>query len=86
MINVLDLGLEKGATIALETIRDSVNAVYISFDMDAVDCSFVPGTGCLEPGGFLPRAILCLQGALAQEGIRGMEVLEVSPPSAKALP
>ncbi len=31
-------------------------------------------------GGFLPREILYLLGAVAKEGICGMEVVEVSPP------
>jgi arginase family enzyme len=86
MNDVVEPGLGKVATIALETTWDSVDAVYISFDMDAVDRAFVPGTGWLEPGDFLSRAILYLQGALAQEGICGIEVLEVSAPCAKAVP
>lgn len=40
----------------------------------------MPGTGWPEPGGFLPREILYLLGAVAKEGICGMEVVEVSPP------
>ncbi len=80
MHDVTSLGLDKVLEIALETAWDGVDAVYLSFDIDAVDCGFVPGTGWPEPGGFLPREILYLLGGVAKEGICGMEVVEVSPP------
>ncbi|MCS6878061.1 MAG: agmatinase family protein [Geminicoccaceae bacterium] len=74
------LGLEKTAEIALELARAGTDAVYVSFDVDSVDCGFVPGTGWPEPGGFLPREALKLLGLIAREGICGLEVVEVSPP------
>ena len=74
------LGIEKTAEIALELAWDGTDAVYISFDVDSVDCGFVPGTGWPEPGGFLPREALKLLGLVAKEGICGLEVVEVSPP------
>jgi agmatinase len=80
MHDVERLGLDKVAEIALEYAWRDADAVWISFDIDSVDCGFVPGTGWPEPGGFLPREILYLLGAVAKEGICGMEVVEVSPP------
>ena len=74
------LGLEKTAEIALELAWKDADAVYISFDVDSIDCGFVPGTGWPEPGGFLPREALKLLGLVAAEGICGLEVVEVSPP------
>lgn len=74
------LGLEKTAEIALELAHAGTDAVYVSFDVDSVDCGFVPGTGWPEPGGFLPREALKLLGLVAREGICGLEVVEVSPP------
>jgi agmatinase len=74
------LGADKIIEIALETAWKDCDAVYISFDIDCVDCGFVPGTGWPEPGGFLPREILYLLQGVAKEGICGMEVVEVSPP------
>ena len=74
------LGIEKTAEIALELAWKDADAVYISFDVDRVDCGFVPGTGWPEPGGFLPREALKLLGLVAAEGICGFEVVEVSPP------
>src|SRR5207245_9921943 len=74
------LGLEKTAEVALELAWKDADAVYISFDVDSVDCGFVPGTGWPEPGGFLPREALKLLGLVAAEGLCGFEVVEVSPP------
>ena len=66
--------------IALELAWKDADAVYISFDVDSIDCGFVPGTGWPRPGGFLPREALKLLGRVAGEGICGLEVVEVSPP------
>jgi agmatinase len=78
--DIEELGLEKTAEIALELAWKDADAVYISFDVDCVDCGFVPGTGWPEPGGFLPREALKLLGLVAAEGLCGLEVVEVSPP------
>lgn len=80
MHDVVSLGLEKVAEIALDVAWEGCDAVYISLDIDSVDAGFVPGTGWPEPGGFLPREILHLLGLVVKEGICGMEVVEVSPP------
>jgi agmatinase len=74
------IGLEKTAEIALDLAWKDADAVYISFDVDSIDCGFVPGTGWPEPGGFLPREALKLLGLVAAEGLCGFEVVEVSPP------
>jgi len=80
MSDVEQLGVDKVAEIALSTAWDGTDAVYMSFDIDCVDCGFVPGTGWPEPGGFLPREILSLVGKVAAEGLCGLEIVEVSPP------
>lgn len=79
MDDVERLGIEKTAEIALEAAWKNAKAVYLSFDIDSVDCGFVPGTGWPEPGGFLPREVLKLLRLVAQEGIVAMEVVEVAP-------
>jgi len=78
--DVEEMGVEKVAEIALETAWKGARAVYLSFDIDSVDCGFVPGTGWPEPGGFLPREVLKLLRLVAAQGLCGMEVVEVSPP------
>ncbi len=74
------MGVEKTAEMALEMAWDGVDMVYMSFDIDSIDCGFVPGTGWPEPGGFLPREALKLASMVAAEGICGMELVEVAPP------
>jgi agmatinase len=80
MRDIEELGLAETAARALELAWKDADAVYISFDIDSVDCGFVPGTGWPEPGGFLPREALELVSLVAKEGICGLEVVEVSPP------
>jgi agmatinase len=80
MSDVERLGIDKTAEIALEIAWKDADAVYMSFDIDSVDCGFVPGTGWPEPGGFLPREALGLVGKVAAEGLCGFEIVEVSPP------
>ncbi len=80
MRDVEEMGIDKTAEVALELAWKDADAVYMSFDIDCVDCGFVPGTGWPEPGGFLPREVLSLVGKVAAEGLCGLEVVEVSPP------
>ena len=74
------MGIDKTAEMALEMAWDGADMVYMSFDIDSIDCGFVPGTGWPEPGGFLPREALALASKVAAQGICGMELVEVSPP------
>jgi agmatinase len=74
------IGIDKTIEMALEVAWRGASAVYLSFDIDAVDAGFVPGTGWPEPGGFLPREALKIIEGVAKEGIVAMEVVEVSPP------
>ena len=67
------IGIDKTIEIALEVAWKGASAVYLSFDIDAVDAGFVPGTGWPEPGGFLPREALKIIEGVAKEGIAAME-------------
>lgn len=75
------MGEDKAAELALEVAwSNGVEGVFLSFDIDAVDPGFAPGTGWPEPGGLYPREVLKLLRTIAAEGLLGMEVVEVSPP------
>ena len=78
--DVEKLGIDKVAEMALEMAWKDADMVYLSFDIDCIDCGFVPGTGWPEPGGFLPREALSLVSKIAAEGLCGLELVEVSPP------
>ena len=79
MDDVDEHGIDKIAEWALDAAWKNAKAVYLSFDIDSVDCGFVPGTGWPEPGGFLPREVLKLLKLIAREGLCAMEVVEVAP-------
>lgn len=79
--DVEQLGTEQAAELALEVAwGGGAEGVYLSFDIDAVDPAFAPGTGWPEPGGLYPREVLPMLRRIAHEGLLGMEVVEVSPP------
>jgi guanidinopropionase len=54
--------------------------IYCSFDIDAVDPAFAPGTGTPEVGGLTSYEALALVRALAGLELVGADVVEVSPP------
>lgn len=53
--------------------------VYLSFDVDALDPAFAPGTGTPVPGGLTTREAFALVRALAGVALVGMDVVEVAP-------
>ncbi|WP_158578982.1 agmatinase family protein [Spongiactinospora rosea] len=81
MEDLEERGLDTVADLALEAAwGGGARGVYLSFDIDAVDPGFAPGTGWPEPGGLYPREALRLVRRFAKEGLLGMEVVEVAPP------
>lgn len=79
--DVETLGIDRAADIALEVAwSGGAEGVFLSFDIDCIDPGFAPGTGWPEPGGFYPREVLRLVRRFAEEGLLGMEIVEVSPP------
>lgn len=54
--------------------------VYLSVDIDVLDPSAAPGTGTVEPGGWLTRELISLVRQLQELPLVGADVVEVSPP------
>ena len=55
--------------------------MHVSFDIDALDPAFAPGTEIPSAGGMSTRQALDLLGAvLARTSPVGIDVVEVSPP------
>lgn len=54
--------------------------VYLTFDIDAVDPAFAPGTGTPEVGGLTSLQAIQLIQELAGLSLVGAEIVEVSPP------
>lgn len=66
-----------------DTITELANYfdnIYISIDIDAVDPSFAPGTGYLEPAGFSSREFLyMLQRMFLLKKIKMIDLVEINP-------
>ena len=72
----------RGARAVADELRAAIGdrPVYLSFDVDAVDPAFAPGTGTPVPGGLTSREALAFLRGLAGVRLAGMDVVEVSPP------
>ena len=72
---------EGGAKVAAERIRQVVSdaPVYLSFDIDALDPAFAPGTGTPEVGGLASWQAQSILRRLRGLNFVGMDVVEVSP-------
>jgi guanidinopropionase len=73
-----DLGLAQVVSTAGQVVGDG--ATYLSFDVDALDPAFAPGTGTPEVGG-----LTTIEAQRLLRGLRGIDfvaadVVEVSPP------
>jgi len=54
--------------------------IYLSFDIDALDPSLVPGTGTPEPGGlFWFEALRALRRVMRGRHVPGFDIVEVAP-------
>jgi agmatinase len=73
---------ETGPQAVAEQIRAVVGTepTYLSFDVDALDPAFAPGTGTPEVGGLATWQARAILRRLAGLNFAGMDVVEVSPP------
>jgi len=80
VITAEDAHLQGPAAIA-ERIRSIIGKApcYLSFDIDALDPAFAPGTGTPEIGGLASWQAQSILRRLAGLDFRGMDVVEVAP-------
>jgi len=73
---------EKGVAYAVEMAKKKVGGhpTYITFDIDALDPAFAPGTGTPVWGGLTSWQAAALLRDLAGVNMVGGDVVEVSPP------
>ncbi|MDX9800634.1 MAG: agmatinase [Spirochaetia bacterium] len=74
---VFDMGLDNVIKLIHEKVGDS--KVFVTFDIDALDPAYAPGTGTLIPGGFTSREAFKLIRGLAGLDFAGFDVVEVLP-------
>jgi guanidinopropionase len=75
---VYETGLDAIMHKAREIVGDS--PTYVSFDIDAIDPSYAPGTGTPEIGGFTSYEAQRIVRKLAGLNLIGADLVEVSPP------
>ncbi len=73
---------EAGPAAIAERIRTVVgdDLAYLTFDVDALDPAFAPGTGTPEVGGLATWQVRAILRRLIGLRFAGMDVVEVSPP------
>ncbi len=81
-VHTIESLADRGVAAVAAEIRQAVGRrpVYLSFDVDAVDPAFAPGTGTPVPGGLTSREALQLLRGLAGVALVGMDLVEVCPP------
>ena len=72
---------DRGAADVGRELRDAIGRrpAYVSFDVDALDPAFAPGTGTPVPGGLTTREAFGVLRGLAGVSLTGMDVVEVCP-------
>ena len=72
---------DRGIPIIMARVRAAVGSLptYLTFDIDAVDPAFAPGTGTPACGGLTSREALRLVRSLKGMRLCGMDVVEVLP-------
>jgi arginase family enzyme len=82
-ITVIDIEQvrDRGLAWTIERIREvATGAAYMTFDIDAVDPAFAPGTGTPEVGGLTSHEAQRLVRGLGGLTLTGCDIVEVAPP------
>ena len=78
------LNINKGLHRFFEEIQakyDNNHRIYISFDIDGLDASYVPGTGTPETCGLTPTLVKRILLALAEfSNVEVIDLVEIAPP------
>lgn len=78
--NDLRAGRLDVALKALEEFLESVDALYLTIDLDGFSSAFAPGVSAASPMGYSPEAFLpCLDLVLESGKLRSMDVAELNP-------
>lgn len=73
-------GIETVVKRAVEAAADGTDAVYVTFDIDAIDPSSAPGTGTPEPGGLsADQALTAMEVLGTHDAIGAADLMEVAP-------
>jgi agmatinase len=80
MSDVASRGIGPVVEDAIASAAEDTDAVYVTFDIDAVDPSVAPGTGTPEPGGLSADQALTVMETLGRHDVVGAaDLMEVAP-------
>lgn len=80
MSDVNRQGMRSVVEDAVDCAAADTDAVYVTFDIDAVDPSHAPGTGTPEPGGLSASQALAVMETLGtHEAVGAVDLMEVAP-------
>ena len=80
MADVGERGIVPVVEDAVAAAADGTDAVYVTFDIDAVDPGFAPGTGTPIPGGLTPHQALETMSVLGDhDAVGAVDLMEVAP-------
>lgn len=80
MTDIDKLGIHRIIVKVLKQFREKVNHIHVSFDLDSVDPTIVPGVGTPVPGGLGYREAHLLMESIAECGcMSSLEIAEVNP-------
>ena len=73
-------GIEDTVSQALEVASKGTKAIFLSFDVDVLDCPFAPGTCALNPGGLTSYQALEAVWQIGQHpSSQGIGIFEIAP-------
>jgi agmatinase len=74
-------GIRAAVADAVEAAAAGTDAVYVTFDIDAVDPSVAPATGTPVPGGLSASQALAVMETLGtHDAVGAVDLMEVAPP------
>ncbi len=80
MPEIVERGWDTVMEDALNEARGGGKKLYISFDVDALDPAYMPGTGTPVPGGMTMReAIPIVRRLCGENDLVGFEIVEIAP-------
>jgi agmatinase len=78
--DVAERGVGPVVAEAVDHVAAAADAVYVTFDIDAVDPGVAPGTGTPEPGGLsADEALTVMETVGARDEVGAVDVMEVAP-------
>lgn len=80
MADVVAEGIVSIVKKEIQRLKQQVDMIYLSVDMDAVDQAYAPGCPAIGPGGLTSRELLLsVQAASCDPIVKAMDIVEVDP-------